>query len=206
MELIKIHKGAIENIKDIIREYEFYLAGGTAVYYYLNHRYSEDLDFFTRVKFNEDILQEKLKIYPVNYKAEGTIYTEISGVKTSFFYYPYDLLYNINKIDSINIADLKDILSMKVNAVINRGSKKDFVDIYFIMRHLNLNGEDVLKICMSKFKNMNEIIFRKSMVYFEDADREIALKMIEKVSWEEVKNYLKKEFLKGEQFYTLGII
>lgn len=198
MELIKAHKEAIKNIKEIILEYEFYLAGGTGVYYYLNHRESEDLDFFTKVKFNEDILQEKLKLFPITYKAEGTIYAEVSKVKISFFYYPYKLLYELNRINSLNIADLLDILPMKVNAVINRGSKKDFIDIYFIMKHLNLGSRDVLNICMSKFKNMNEIIFRKSMVYFEDADKEIMPKMIEKVGWEEVKDYLKKEFLKGE--------
>lgn len=166
MELIKIHKEAIKNINDIIIEYEFYLAGGTAVYYYLKHRYSEDLDFFTNV--------------------------------TSFFYYPYRVLYEFNRIDSLNVANLLDILPMKVNAVINRGSKKDFIDIYFIMKHLNLSSEDVLKICKNKFGSMNEIIFCKSLVYFEDADREITPKMIKKVNWEEVKDFLKKEFLKIE--------
>lgn len=193
-----IHKEAIKNINDIIIEYGFYLAGGTAVYYYLKHRYSEDLDFFTNVKFNEDILQERLKNFSVSYKDKGTIYTEISNVKTSFFYYPYRVLYEFNRIDSLNVANLLDILPMKVNAVINRGSKKDFIDIYFIMKHLNFSSEDVLKICKNKFGSMNEIIFCKSLVYFEDADREITPKMIKRVNWEEVKDFLKKEFLKIE--------
>ena len=196
MELLTAHKEVIENIKSILLGYEFYLAGGTAVYYYLNHRYSEDLDFFTKVKFNEDILQEKLSTFSIMYKSEGTIYTEISHVKTSFFYYPYELLYEMNKINSLNIASLTDILPMKVNAVINRGSKKDFIDIYFIMKNLNLNSRDVLEICFKKYPNIGEMIIPKAMVYFEDADREIMPKMIKDISWEEVKNFVRDEFLK----------
>jgi hypothetical protein len=197
LELKKLHKEAFDRIKDIIIEYDFYLAGGTAVYYYLNHRESEDLDFFTKVKFNEDILQEKLSSFPITYKSEGTIYAEISEIKVSFFYYPYELMFELNKIDSLSIASLKDILPMKVNAIINRGSKKDFIDIYFIMKHLNLNSKEVMNVCLKKFKNMNEMIFLKSLTYFEDADKELEPKMIKDISWEDIKSYIKDEFLRN---------
>ena len=195
MELLPIHSNAIKSIKSILLEYDFYLAGGTAVCYYLYHRNSEDLDFFTKLQFNEDILQKRLEPFPISLKAEGTIYANIKNIKVSFFYYPYELLYEINKMDTINMANLLDILPMKINAVINRGSKKDFIDIYFIMKHLNLNGKDVLKICLNKFKNMNEMIFLKSLIFFEDADIEIIPKMIKNVEWEDIKRFIKYEFI-----------
>lgn len=47
-ELLKEHKEVIERIFPLLEKGDFYLAGGTALYYYLKHHYSVDLDFFTR--------------------------------------------------------------------------------------------------------------------------------------------------------------
>ncbi|MEN3045118.1 MAG: nucleotidyl transferase AbiEii/AbiGii toxin family protein, partial [Candidatus Hydrothermales bacterium] len=49
--LLKKHKIVVIRIKDILDK-GFYLAGGTAIYYYLNHRYSIDLDFFINEKID----------------------------------------------------------------------------------------------------------------------------------------------------------
>jgi len=51
-KLLPGHKKAIDEIVEFINNGKFYLSGGTGVYYYLEHRESIDLDFFTSLKFN----------------------------------------------------------------------------------------------------------------------------------------------------------
>jgi hypothetical protein len=86
--------------------------------------------------------------------------------------YNYPLLKDFNYLDSIRLASLEDILCMKINAIILRGSKKDFIDIYFIMKKLKLKSRDVINLFVKKFGNYNELIIKKAITYFKDADNE----------------------------------
>ncbi len=121
----------------------------------------------------------------------------IDKVKTSFFYYPYPLLFPLNKINDIYIADLKDTLLMKILAIIQRGSKKDFIDVYFIMNELKLKKSELLKLFNLKYGNYNILIIYKVLIYFDDAENELMPEMIKKVDWNEVKNFFLKEFCKN---------
>ncbi len=195
-KLLKEHKKVIERIKPILEEGNFYLAGGTAVYYYLLHRHSVDLDFFTDKdidfrKFQKYFSPEEIKLISID-----TIHAKVEGVNLSFFYYQYPLLKPLQVLDLIKIASLEDILCMKINAIILRGSRKDFIDSYFIMKALKINRDKVIRLFKEKFGNYDEIVIKKALTYFEDAEKEPEFPLIKKVNWIEIKNFFIKEFAK----------
>jgi hypothetical protein len=198
MELKNGHRSAIEKIKNFIDEGEFYLAGGTAVYYYLKHRESIDLVFFTKKNFDFRDFKKIFENFNVLSLSKDTVHLEIDEIKFSFFYYPYELLKPLLKFDIIKIASLEDILCMKVLAIIQRGSKKDFVDAYFIMNEIKIKPQQLIEMFSKKYGKINSLIIHKALTFFEDADKELELKMIKKVSWNEIKKFFIENFGKFE--------
>ena len=194
MKLIELHRKAIRHILPFIEKGNFYLAGGTAVYYYLKHRKSLPLDFFTQKDF--DFLQYQYLLHPqkILYQSKDTIHAEVEGIKVSFFHYPYRLLRPLNTIDSIFIAHLEDILCMKINAIINRGHRKDFVDVYFILKELSITPEKVIELFQEKFGPYNPLVIYKALTYFEDAEKDPEPEMLKPVSWREIKNFFIRNF------------
>ncbi len=85
----------------------------------------------------------------------------------------------------------EDIIPMKLSAIGNRGSKKDFFDIYFLLKEFTM--KNMFELFEAKFPNVNYFHILKSLAYFEDADTEINPKMIMKVSWEDVKKEIRKQ-------------
>lgn len=189
MEILKRHKKAIDIIKPFIDLGNFYLAGGTAVYYYLRHRESKDLGFFTEKLFDFQKCDNIFHGQGVYFRSRDTVHTRIQNVKVSFLYYPHKLLNPPERLDNINVASLEDILCMKVNAIIGRGSRKDFADLYFIVKELSINANRVIELYKRKFGNCNSFIVRKALVYFRDADNEPQLKMLKPVKWREIKRF-----------------
>lgn len=126
--------------------------------------------------------------------SNDTIYTSIEGIKVSFFYYPYPLVKPLNHLEIIKVASLEDIGAMKVLSVIQRGSKKDFVDLYFIIRKLRLSANDLIKLFTKKYGKFNPLIIQKALVFFEDANNEPDLIMIKKTDWSKIKQYFMFNF------------
>jgi hypothetical protein len=196
MKLLSKHEKAIKSVIQFIKEGEFYLAGGTAVYYYLKHRKSLDFDFFTQKVFDFFQYEHQVRPYAILFKSKDTIHAEIENVKVSFFYYPYNLLKPLNRINDISIADLEDILCMKINAIINRGSRKDFTDVYFIMKELSISPEKCIELFQTKYGPCNPLVIHKAMTYFQDADKEPELTMLKSVKWENIKKFFVITFSK----------
>ncbi|MEM3467633.1 MAG: nucleotidyl transferase AbiEii/AbiGii toxin family protein [archaeon] len=66
----------------------------------------------------------------------------------------------------IKIARLEDILCMKVNAIIFRGSRKDFVDVYFIIKAFKVESDEVMNLFKKKFGAYNELVIKKISYIF----------------------------------------
>jgi predicted nucleotidyltransferase component of viral defense system len=82
----------------------------------------------------------------------------------------------------------EDIIPMKLAAVANRGSKKDFYDIYFLLHQYTLN--EMVSLFEKKFSNYNNFYIIKSLTYFEDAEKDLNPKVLKKCSWDEVKQFI----------------
>lgn len=184
---------------------DFYLAGGTALALHLGHRWSEDLDFFSKYKFDSFGLISKLSEideFLVTGQDMDTVHGLMGNVKLSFLYYPYALLEDFDVYKGIKIASIKDIALMKLIALVQRGTKKDFIDLYFIEKEV-IKIDQLIHLLSEKFKitSYQPMFIYRSLGYFEDADREVTPKMFREISWEEIKSYFlrrQKELLECE--------
>lgn len=174
-----------------------YLAGGTALALQLGHRISFDLDFFTQEEFDEDKLLpeiKKISDFQLENIAWRTILGKFEDVRFSIFYYKYPLLYPAKKFGRINVVDIRDIAAMKIAAIASRGTKRDFVDLYFICKEI-VTLPKAVQFYDKKYKNLAAagIHIMKSLIYFEDAEPDDMPKMLKKADWKEVKKYFENE-------------
>lgn len=177
-----------------------HLAGGTALALQLGHRISYDLNFFTQEEFDEETFLLKLKeIYSFQLEriATKTILGKFEEIRFSIFYYQYPLLFPLKRFGMINIVDAHDVAAMKIAAIASRGTKRDFVDLYFICKEI-VSLKEVIQLYDKKYKNLatTAMHIMKSLIYFNDAEPDEMPRMLKEVSWEEVKKYFESEVRK----------
>jgi predicted nucleotidyltransferase component of viral defense system len=177
----------------------FYLAGGTALALHLGHRRSVDLDFFSADSFDEDALVATVQALPefsVVAKSTQTLYLHVSSTKVSFIGYSYPLLFPLEPFRGLAVAEVRDIACMKLSALASRGSRRDFVDFYFVAQRYGL--PQLLEFFQRKFAHANYSVIhvQKSLVYFADAEKEPMPDMLLPLSWEEVMAFFCREVRK----------
>lgn len=182
----------------------FYLAGGTALALLLGHRISVDLDFFSKNTFSVSSLVLQLNTIgdlKIEDQSETTFNGSLDGVKISFFYYPYPLLFPTKKYNDVLLADERDIGAMKIQAISGRGSKKDFVDLFVLLKTYSL--QELFDFFHKKYEkfNYNQLHILKSLSYFYDADTNPEPVYIHPISWIEVKKVITNivdEYIKSQ--------
>ena len=177
----------------------FYLAGGTAIALHLGHRESIDFDFFTNKNcVNDKLLQslEKLGKLKVDEFDQTTLLGWLDKVKLSFFRYRHSCLSEPIEYKGIKVASLEDLVAMKVIAISQRGTKKDFIDLHAIIKS-GWNFEAIFSAIERKYQRAeyNKMHLLKSFTYFDDAEDELMPKMLGSMSWEQVKAELEEEVL-----------
>ncbi|MEM7790854.1 MAG: nucleotidyl transferase AbiEii/AbiGii toxin family protein [Verrucomicrobiota bacterium] len=166
----------------------FYLVGGTALSLHFGHRKSIDLDLFTSEPFNAPELSEWLIVefgFSELSIRTNTILGRIQGVKTDLITHQYPLIKEAEEVDGIRLLSVEDIAAMKLNAVANRGSKKDFWDLAALLEHFELSK--LLNFFIQKYPSNSLWNLRKSLCYFDDAEDEPDPQTLNGQSWNEVK-------------------
>ena len=174
----------------------FYLAGGTGLALQLGHRHSEDLDFFASESFDSELVLQnlgRLGGLSVLAKSPQTLHVQFRGAKVSFLDYTYRLLLHLAVFQGAKVADARDIACMKISAIAGRGTKRDFIDLYFAAQRYGLPR--LLELFQEKFPEVNysSIHLLKSLTYFEDAEKDPSPDMLLPLSWEEVKEFFRRE-------------
>src|ERR1039458_930724 len=174
----------------------FYLAGGTALALQLGHRMSVDLDFFSAVEFSEqEVIEQLREIGPLEIfqTARQSVTGALEGVKFSFLGYKYPVLKRGEPWHDIAIASVEDIACMKLDALSNRGTKRDFIDVYFIAKKIPLPR--MLDLFVQKYSTIgfNLLHVKKSLVYFNDAEDDPMPGMLQPADWTEVKQFFVAE-------------
>lgn len=178
----------LERLMDERMLLDFRLVGGTALALQLGHRVSVDIDLFSPAAFDAvpivDLLCSEFGMVQVE-TAVNTVCGAIDGIKIDVMSHQYPMLEPPVELEGIRLAGLKDIAAMKLNAIANRGSKKDFWDVDAMLDHYTL--EEMLEFFSQKYSHENVWYVEKSLSYFFDADAEPAPRDIRGRSWDEVK-------------------
>jgi hypothetical protein len=132
-------RSLLPRLAPLARQQGFYLAGGTALALQLGHRRSVDFDWFREDPIGDPLrLAADLRAAGLRFETDrvekGTLHGRASGVRVSFLEYGYPLLKPLREVEGLRLAALEDIAAMKLAAVAQRGSKKDFVDVFALGR------------------------------------------------------------------------
>ena len=191
--LAPAQKKTLAQIASLATRRGFYLGGGTAVALHLGHRRSIDFDWFIQKPLGDPmLLAQHIRSRGIDFTTTrveaGTLHGLVSGVRFSFLEYPYALLTPSVKLKDFDclVASLDDLACMKLSALAQRGSKKDFVDIYALaLKHRTL--PDILALYKRKYnvEDMSHVLY--SLAYFDDADKERMPTMLWKTDWKTIK-------------------
>ncbi|MBI5652883.1 MAG: nucleotidyl transferase AbiEii/AbiGii toxin family protein [Chloroflexi bacterium] len=179
---------------------DFFLAGGTALALQMGHRTSVDFDFFSPTNpvledWRQSVvadLEAKGKV-EIQSQNDGTLLVRFENVPMSFFRYPYPFIAPPIVEKNLRIASVLDIGLMKMAAIIGRGRKRDFIDLYFIAQQISL--DELFEHCTEKFPNVRDFALQaaRALVYFEDAEADPLPRMFQSVQWNRVRKFFERE-------------
>lgn len=177
---------------------DFYLAGGTGLALHLGHRFSIDLDFFSAnadsVGYDQRSTLRAVLDDPtlaITYDKDSTFVAVWRGVGVSFFRLNlYPLVKPTLLLDNVNLASVEEIGAMKLAAIINRGTRKDMVDLYFILQQASLDA--IFQVASIKYAKVRSfpVSATRALSYFDDAEALPMPQMIDKTPWSKMKKFL----------------
>lgn len=173
---------------------EFQLVGGTSLALQIGHRESINIDLFGFGELEELEVSEFLSSLgkvQVLKKSKNILIYSVDGVKVDLVNYKYPWLNPFLNLENLRLADPQDIAAMKLNAISGRGSKKDFIDVFFLLKKYSL--ADMIGFYNRKYKDGSEFLVLKSLTFFGDADAEDTPKMLIPTDWQEVKKRITQE-------------
>lgn len=186
-----VNSNTLELLKKLMSEnlfHEMRLVGGTALALQYGHRNSIDLDFFGKLDASDDEILSVLNQYndlEILKESDKIKIYKINGIKVDFVSYDYPWLDNVVCEDGIRLASPKDIGAMKIYAAEGRGSRKDFIDIFYLLKRFSL--EELLSFYKLKYPNHSEFVALRSLTYFSDAETYPMPLMYTDDSWETMK-------------------
>ena len=123
----------------------------------------------------------------VTNRSKMILQTVINQIKVDFVDYSrYKWIDEPVMGDGFVLASDKDIAAMKVNAIIGRGTRKDFIDLYVLLQHYSLL--EIMAFYKQKYPDFSEYRALLSMTYFEDAEMQDMPKMFIDTSWDTMKS------------------
>lgn len=176
----------------------FYLAGGTGLALHFGHRFSVDLDFFsddpTTVGPDERSTLRSILDDPtleITYDTDSTFVATWREVGVSFFRLNlYPLVQPTLLVDKVRLATVEEIGAMKLAALINRGTRKDMVDLYFILQQVSLDA--LFQVAAIKYAKVRSFPVNaiRALSYFDDAESLPMPQMLDKTPWSKMKKFL----------------
>lgn len=144
----------------------FYFTGGTCLAeYYLHHRFSEDLDFFSEQEFlPQDISvllkTEQKKIGYIGFDFQQSFNRNMffltypdkkDTLKVEFTYFPFPNIEKTIQKGNLHISSLKDIAVNKVFTISQNPRGRDYYDLFEIMKKENWSLDELIQLARRKF-------------------------------------------------------
>lgn len=177
-----------------------YLAGGSALALQFGHRQSVDFDFFSPHMFDLDKLIAALKAigpFTSSFAKGKSLIGDFSGVKMSYFYYQYPLITKTSTYANVAIAHPHEIAAMKLVAIMDRSTKKDFVDLY-TLAHRGVSLERMFELYDQKYHVLSENVYSiiRALQYFDEIEASDMPEMLIPLRWGEVKQFFVAESIR----------
>ena len=185
----------------------FYFTGGTALSeFYLKHRFSEDLDFFSEKKFEIDQVRREVSLWTkelnFSYKSQQKGFTYFfffkfknnKSIKVDFGYYPPQRVEKGKIYKKITIDSLLDIAINKFAAIHQRSASKDIADLYFLLKKFTI--WDLIEGAKIKFHMETDPWILSSDLLFATKDINTLPRTIKRVTLYELKNFFLQLALK----------
>jgi hypothetical protein len=169
-----------------------YMAGGTALALRFGHRVSGDLELMSPVPFSSEETRERLldrpEVLHLEY-AQHTLRAEIRGIQICILHHPHPLLFPTDPLGGLQIADARDVACMTTAAVINRGHRQDFVDLYVAAQEFGLAS--ILdwmdrKYAVAPFERARVL---QALTEFSDAEKEPMPELLTPIEWADVRRF-----------------
>lgn len=165
------------------------LVGGTALALQYGHRQSVDLDFFGKLPEDKDELIDVVRrvgeVTVLN-RSKIILQMVVNQVKVDFVDYSrYPWIDEPVQGDGFVLASDKDIAAMKINAIMGRGTRKDFIDLYVLLQHYSL--PQIMNFYRQKYPEFSEYRALLSMTYFDDAEMQDMPLMFIDTPWESMR-------------------
>jgi len=189
--------------KDPVLSKQFYFTGGTALSsFYLHHRESEDLDFFSENDFENTAIERLMANLSLELKLPYR-FTERQVVrvceffknnklliKVDFSYYPYERVEKGERYQGMDIDSIRDIATNKLLTINQRADVKDFVDLYFLLKHFTI--WDLIYGVERKFRReMDMVLIASDFTKVEEFD--LLPKILVPLELSELKKFFRKK-------------
>lgn len=174
----------------------FYLAGRTALALQIGHRISKDLDWFSSTVQLEQAEREAIRRaldsidqFTVTGERAGMLYSRLFGNEVSFIYQYHPPIEPPLHLLGLAVASPVDIGLMKLAAIKDRGTRRDFVDIFCLREIVALTH--LIDLADQKYADRPDFttILARALAYFDDAERQPMPDMAVRIKWAEVKRY-----------------
>lgn len=184
----------------------FYFTGGSALAeFYLKHRLSDDLDFFSEKEIETQTILTKIsqlskkynfrflpRLVEVVYRFEITFPKNIR-FKVDFGFYPFERLEKGKNFQDLEIDSLKDIAANKLLTINQRNDVKDFVDLYFVLKEEGLTIWDLIYASKKKFKRLDFDILLLAQDFLKVEDFKVLPKMIKPLTLPQLKEFFRQQ-------------
>lgn len=188
----------------------FYLAGGSAIAFHLEHRRSVDLDLFSQTEGRDPpaiaraIIQHEPGARLLEISDAAASLT-VGGVPVDVVAYPYPPLEPPRAGPrGFPVAGLKDLAAMKLSAIARRGIRRDFWDLHAILG-TGLSLEAAVRAWKQRYARGAPDLYHlcRALTYFDDAERERALPAgLTPARWRALKRFFQEQvpsLLKADQ-------
>jgi hypothetical protein len=175
----------------------FRLCGGTALALQIGHRISVDADFITESIEDKDLLLKNiLQVFPhatdINTGAFG-IFLKVDGIKVDFLSWDIPFIRPAVEEDNIKFLNIEEIAAMKIFAILQRGEKKDYMDIASLLSNYSL--KQIIDFYLERHKGSDAALVIRYLSSYSDIENQPAPIMLNGISWLEAKSKLASAIL-----------
>ncbi len=173
----------------------FSLCGGTALSLQLGHRLSIDADFVAEQDFDKEELIKNIELQFGNtqniHQNNIGVFAHINNIKTDFLSWNKKLIKPLIILDNIKLLALEDIAAMKIFAILQRGEKKDYIDIGELLKTFTL--AEIINFYKQKYNNGDAVLILRYLTSTSDIENQPMPKMLNNFTWIDYKNIINQQ-------------